>query len=61
MIIEPNLELQLKHVETLVMYKDYLVRPQKTIDLWIWLFSDILDDEQLTKELRNMLKETLEA
>jgi hypothetical protein len=34
--------------------------PPQTISLWFQLFSDILDDEQLTKELWNKLNGTLE-
>jgi len=41
--------------------KDPLVKSQKTIDLWLQLFTDILDDEKLTKKLWNTLKGTLET
>jgi hypothetical protein len=36
------------------------VRPQQTIELWFRLLSDILDDEQLTREFGNKLKGILE-
>jgi hypothetical protein len=47
-------------VENCVAQKDPPVRPQQTIELWFHLLSDILDDEQLTKELWNKLKGILE-
>jgi hypothetical protein len=60
MVSKPRFALQPNHVENSVALKDSPVRPQKIIDLWLQLFSVILDDEKLTKELQNMLKGTLD-
>lgn len=60
MVSKPRFALQPNHAENSVAQKDSRVRPQKIIDLWVRLFSVILDDEKLTKELQNMLKGTLE-
>jgi hypothetical protein len=36
-------------------------KPKKVVDLWIQLFSDILDDEQLTEKFHNTMKVALGA
>jgi hypothetical protein len=61
MIIEPCIEMKPNHAENLVVKKGSPTTPHKTIGLWLQIFSDILDDEQLTKELWDTLKGTLEV
>jgi len=36
-----------------------LGKSHKVVDLWFQLFSDILDDEQLTEKLQNTIEVTL--
>jgi hypothetical protein len=60
-VVEPSFELQPRFKENLFAPKDPPTKSQKTIDLWFQLFFDILDDKQLTKNLWNVLKGTLEA
>jgi hypothetical protein len=61
MVAKPSFALQPNCAENLDVQMDSPVRPWNTIDLWIQLFSNILGDEQLTKELWNTRKGTVEA
>jgi len=58
-VTKPSFEFQPRVAENMLTQKDPLGKLQKTIDLWLQLFSDILDDEQLTKKMQNILKGTL--
>jgi hypothetical protein len=49
-VAEPNIEIQPRVMEDIFASKDLPRKSQKTIDLWFQLFSDILDEEQLTKK-----------
>jgi len=60
-VVEPIVELQLRVMENMFAPKEPPTKSKNTIDLWFQLFSDILDEEKLTKMLWNMIKGTLET
>jgi len=58
--VEPSVELQPIITKNILVLKNLPVKSQNIIVLLFQLFYDILDDEQLTKKLWNVLMGTLE-
>jgi len=58
-VLETSLKItshQLRFVRESVAQMESLGNTQKDVVLWFQLFSDILDDEQLTEKLGNTIK-----
>jgi len=60
-VVEPSIEIQPRVTENMLAPKDLPTKSQNIIDLWFQPFSDILDDERLTKKLWNVLNGTLDV
>jgi hypothetical protein len=58
--IDPSCDPHSNLTKNCVDRKDPLARPHLNIELWFHLIYDILDDEQLTKELQNKIKGILD-